>query len=112
MPTFKLVVLSNAVEGQDDVFNDWYDNTHLQDVLACPGFVSAQRFKLEEGATPGSHRYLAIYDVDAPDMESAMKTLAERAGTSSMGLSDTMAPDVMALGYRPTTPLVLPAAQS
>lgn len=111
MPTFKLVVLTNAVEGRDDVFNDWYDNQHLQDVLACPGFLSAQRFKLEEGATPGSHRYLALYDIDAPDMETAMKTLADRAGTPSMELTDSMAADVQALGYRPTTPLVLLATR-
>jgi hypothetical protein len=66
-----LVVLSNAVDGADEKFNDWYTNTHIGDVLKVPGFVAAQRFKLSEaqlggGETP--YRYLALYEVDSADL--------------------------------------------
>ena len=43
-----LLVFSNAVEGKDDEFNDWYTNVHLSDMLAADGFVTAQRFQLTE----------------------------------------------------------------
>ena len=42
MAKYTFVVLTNAVEGKDDAFDEWYTNTHLGDVLAVPGFVSAQ----------------------------------------------------------------------
>ena len=34
-----LIVMSNANEGQDDEFNDWYTNTHLGDIIALDGFT-------------------------------------------------------------------------
>jgi len=67
-----LVVLSNAVEGADDVFNDWYTNTHLPDVIRVKGFSGAQRFRLsstqmdDDGGEP--YEYLAVYEVDADDV--------------------------------------------
>ena len=38
-----LLVLSNAVEGKEDEFNDWYSNVHLHDGVKVPGFVAAVR---------------------------------------------------------------------
>ena len=37
MAKYTFVVLTNAVDGKDDTFNEWYTNTHLGDVLAVPG---------------------------------------------------------------------------
>ena len=48
MTKHTLVVLTNANEGADDAFNDWYTNTHIGDILALEGFTAAQRFKLSE----------------------------------------------------------------
>lgn len=76
METTNLLVYTNAAPGQDDAFNDWYDNTHLPQILALPMVVSAQRFSLgpigvdtsEVGAevdptAPLPHTYLAVYEV-------------------------------------------------
>ncbi len=86
-----LVVLSNACDGEDDAFNGWYDGTHLGDVLGLPGFEAAQRFKLSDGQmTRGDlpYGYLAIYEVDAEDTESAANIL--RAGSGSMEISPSL----------------------
>lgn len=77
-----LVVLSNAVEGADAKFNDWYTNTHIGDVLKVPGFVAAQRFKLSgtqlgDGETPYS--YLALYEVEADDLAATGSALTGAA---------------------------------
>lgn len=40
-------------------FNDWYNNEHLSDRLAIPGFLSGRRFV----AIEGEPRYLALYDL-------------------------------------------------
>ena len=64
----RLLVLSNAVTGRDDEFNEWYDE-HLDHVLAVPGIEAAQRFRFSDGQfppdviPPSKHRYLTIYEV-------------------------------------------------
>lgn len=86
MPTHRLIVFTDPVPGCEDEFNDWYDAEHLDDVLACEGFVAAQRFRLSdaqiasgENAAPG--RYLAIYEIEADSVEVALSRLNESAGT-------------------------------
>jgi hypothetical protein len=32
MERYTFLVLTNAVEGTDDEFNDWYNNQHLKDL--------------------------------------------------------------------------------
>lgn len=39
-------------------FNQWYDTEHIPVRMACPGFVSAQRYKSIE-----SDSYLAVYEL-------------------------------------------------
>jgi hypothetical protein len=84
-----LVVLSNAVEGSDDVFNKWYSNRHLGDIVSIDGFSAAQRFKLSErqiaGAPESPYTYLAIYEVDVDDLDAAANAMMAKA----------MAPDGM-----------------
>lgn len=50
-------------------FNDWYNNRHIPDRLALPGFLSARRFTLtdfhwEYSIVPEA-KYLALYDLDS-----------------------------------------------
>ena len=42
---YKMVVFTNAVEGKDKEFNDWYQNTHLEQIVSIKSFVRAQRFR-------------------------------------------------------------------
>jgi hypothetical protein len=52
--------------GEDD-FNEWYD-AHLPEILSIPGFVSAQRYRLEpvvvDDDVPVSYRYMALYEIE------------------------------------------------
>lgn len=84
-----LVVLTNPTEGDDDEFNQWYDSTHLGEVLGVDGIVAAQRFRLApvEGAAPCAHRYLALYELEG-EPSAAVEALTRAAGT--MKLSPTL----------------------
>lgn len=78
MPQFKMIALTNPVEGRDDEYNDWYQNVHLPEVLSYKGMVSAQRYKAavplqEPGGT--SYSYLAVYDIDTDDLGSLLQRL-------------------------------------
>lgn len=72
-----LVVMSNATEGGDDEFNDWYTKQHLGDVLGIPGFTAAQRFVYREKQNPreSPYRYLAIYEIEAETLAEAHAAL-------------------------------------
>jgi hypothetical protein len=73
MGRFVLVVLNEPKTGREDEFNEWYETTHLPDVLGVPGIVSAQRFEFVDvqGGPPSEHRYLVLFEVEAPDVEAA-----------------------------------------
>ncbi|MDY6945508.1 MAG: DUF4286 family protein [Pseudomonadota bacterium] len=86
MARYKLLVLSDAVAGRDDEFNQWYDDVHLPDVFKVPGVVGASRFRLRSG---GKWRYLAIYELDCDDPASVEQELARRAGSGQMTMSDS-----------------------
>jgi hypothetical protein len=58
-----LVMLDVDPSVDEDEFNRWYFEEHVAERLACPGFVSARRFKIVEGEP----RYLAIYELEGPE---------------------------------------------
>jgi hypothetical protein len=88
-----MVVFTEATSIEDEAeFNDWYDNTHLGDVLKTPGFVAATRYRLSpaqpEGSNPTTNKYLAIYEIEAEDIQNALDALV--AGRPDRYLSPTL----------------------
>ena len=71
-----VVVLTEPSSGREDEYNAYYEDLHLDEVLATTGWSSAQRFKLsaQQGmACPLP--YLALYEVEADDAETILTTL-------------------------------------
>jgi hypothetical protein len=63
---------ANAVEGQEQEFNKWYDTVHLGDVLAVPGMQAATRYQLEpveRSGPPAPAHYLAVYEFEGEPSE-------------------------------------------
>ena len=55
----------------EEEFNVWYD-AHLPEILSIPGFVSAQRYRLEPVVVDKDaavrYRYMALYEIEGdPD---------------------------------------------
>ena len=105
MTRYRLVVLTNPVAGRDEEYNRWYDEQHLHDVLAVPGFTAAQRFRLADASMADERfpwRYLAIYEVETDDLRGAMEALYARTGTDAMVMSDSLDMDsAAALPFEP-----------
>ena len=82
MPKKQLIlVLTEPTEGMEDEFNDYYENTHLEEVLASAGYTGAQRFKLADHVgEPCPLPYLAVYEAEAEDAETALRQLNESRG--------------------------------
>lgn len=114
MPDYKLVVLSNPTAEREDEYNDWYNNQHLQDVVAVPGFLSAQRYRLNDAmGYDHAHRYLAIYELDSSDAANSVAELLRRRGTEAMFISEALDLDGAIAGvFEPCSAVVnAPTAQ-
>lgn len=76
MPTFHVLIFTNPVEGQDEAFADWYENTHLDEVLATAGFRAAQRFDLEHQiGLEQPNRHLAVYEAEGESADEVLGRL-------------------------------------
>ncbi|MGI9825024.1 hypothetical protein [Agromyces sp. Marseille-Q5079] len=92
-----LITLINSAPGRDAEFKEWYWGTHVQEVLALPGFISARTLRLtEEPGGPAPFRYATIYEVEgtASDARNLM---------FGSGLSTSDAMDITAMIVAPFT---------
>jgi hypothetical protein len=106
---YKFLVISRPVEGQEKEYDDWYQNTHLRDVVAIDGFKSAQRFRLQQSVMPGPDLppYLAIYDLETDDINGAVQELMKRSASGQMVISKALCTDGgMAAIYEESGPVV------
>ncbi len=91
---YHFFVFSNPVEGHEDEYNRWYDHQHAQDVVAIPGFVTAQRFvknelplyRLVDLQVP---KYLIIYKIETDDIEAVFKEVNRRLESGETVISPT-----------------------
>lgn len=83
-----LIALTNAVEGREDEFNEWYNTTHLREVCNIPGIVGAKRYRLagsQAASTQKSWKYAATYDIEVDDMSAVAEELKRRRGPAGKG---------------------------
>ncbi len=77
MASWILAIETNCVDpSREGEFNDWYDNTHLPDVLETPGILRGTRY---ENMSPDEEqgKYVALYEVDTEDMDQLLADLWE-----------------------------------
>jgi hypothetical protein len=114
MPKAILVLGTNPVSAErEDEYNDWYTNTHIGDVMKLDGVTSARRFVLSPvrpapGAAPSPFRYLAIYEVEADDLQRLAVDLREAQASGQMYVSDALGSPVSTDFYVPIDGAHLP----
>jgi len=91
MGKYVMTVLTNPAPGQEDRYNEWYDNVHIHEVLKVPGFVACTRYRMRGDAVMGTaaHKYLAVYEIEAKDPEASIAAL-QQAVSNGMTLTDAM----------------------
>jgi hypothetical protein len=88
----KMMVLAKAVEGRAEELARWYDERHFNDLLAVPGFVSAERHTLVPVKKPdGSPQwnFMLIYEIEGDPM-SVLRSMGGLMGTEKMPSSDAL----------------------
>ncbi len=84
MENYMMVVFTNPIDNRDDEFNKWYDEQHLDDLLAMPGMKTAQRYRLTIGS---GWKYMAIYDVETDDLDGLMVEMFRRVKDNEIIMS-------------------------
>ena len=73
-----ILILTEPTDGQEDAFNDYYENVHLDEVIKTAGWKSAQRFRLADQAGEACPLpYLAVYEAEADDAASILTGMNE-----------------------------------
>lgn len=89
----KMVVLAKAAEGRVDELAQWYDERHIPDLLAVPGFVTAERHGVVQvkplAGTP-QWDFMLIYEIAGDDPFAVLKTMGGMMGTERMPTSDAL----------------------
>ncbi|MGI4797132.1 MAG: hypothetical protein ACRYG8_24380, partial [Janthinobacterium lividum] len=92
----------------------WYTGRHLADVVAVPGFVAAQRFRVlpTEAGTENApaQTYMALYTMRTDDPNATLLTLRGLVESGRMEMSEAMSfSDLVTLLYEPISPAVTAA---
>lgn len=64
MPKGLLLMMTDIDPANEADFNRWYEEEHLAERMAIPGFINARRFTALEGGP----KYLALYDLESPEV--------------------------------------------
>jgi hypothetical protein len=108
--TYYFFVFSNPVVGHEDEYNKWYNEQHAADVVAVPGFVTAQRFvknelplyRMVDLQVP---KYLIIYKIVTDDVEAVFGEVNRRLKTGETVISPTFDTSTsVSYVYRPFRP--------
>jgi len=88
MPKAVYVVQSSPLDAEHEpAYDEWYENTHIPEVLDVPGFVSVRRFRVVGGGED-AHTFLTIYEIEADDLNTPLKELYRRAQSGEMNILD------------------------
>jgi len=89
MAKFKLIALASPVAGKEEEFHDWYQNTHLAQIIGLPGGVGAQRYKLvAKLAGADENEWMAIYDIECDDPMTFLAAAGEASASGKLTQTD------------------------
>ncbi len=103
--TALLMVWTEVPADKEDDYNAWYNEEHIAERLAIPGFLSAARY---ESSSPGAPKHLAMYELENIDVMTSDAYLSVRANPTEW--TKRCSPDVIATTYiRNTYDQIFPA---
>ena len=79
MPRGVFLVFTNCTDpAREEEFNRWYSHTHLPDLSAAKGFVSARRYvNLDPDGSPA--KYVAAYEFESDNLSESVQDLVRVA---------------------------------
>jgi hypothetical protein len=81
-PPLVNIISTDVVPGHEDAFDRWYSEVHVPEILACPGWRSARRYR----SVDGDPTFLAVYE-----LEDEKRPFASAEYESAVGWDDQVA---------------------
>lgn len=90
MPSCKLIALTRPLPGKEAEYHDWYQNTHLPELVNTFKMKGAQRFKLAAKMMGADeNEFLAVYDIECDDPGAFMAEMGAAAQSGKMTMTDS-----------------------
>ena len=74
---------------REDDYHKWYNDTHLAEICAVDGIVSARRFAPTDGTGP----FISIYELDCDDLDGVVQKLGELGASGKMSSLELLSLD-------------------
>ena len=74
---------------REEDYHNWYNDTHLAEIVSVEGIVSARRFAPMDGNGP----YIAIYELDCDDLDAVVQRLGELGASGKMSSMEFLSMD-------------------
>ncbi|GAA4553704.1 hypothetical protein [Pseudonocardia xishanensis] len=104
-PRPMLMVFTAPVPGREVEYHRWYDEIHLDEILALPGFVGARRYDFSPAGVRGAAEpptgNLAVYELQGDPAAAVQALVAARA---TLQLSDALADGADVWLFNPREP--------
>ena len=78
LPEWLMIVNVDIDPSIKDECDHWYDTVHLPEIVECPGFVRATRYKSPTVDDDGRIYQTTIYELDNPNAPTTPECLAVR----------------------------------
>lgn len=88
-----MMVWVDVPENVEEEFNSWYNEEHIAERLAIPGFLNAARYE----ATSSGPKHLAVYEIENAAVLQSDEYLRVRSNSSEW--TKRMGPEVVATTY-------------
>lgn len=85
-----LEISSRALPGREAEYDRWYDEVHVKDVLALPGFQAAERFRRLGMDGKETGEFVTLFTVETDDPAALLQSLF--AASANMQLTDSIDP--------------------
>lgn len=85
---YLLSVSSRAFPGREADYERWYEDTHVGEVLALPGFVACERFERLAPDGQAVTEHVAVYELETDDPQALVQSLF--AAAPGMKLTDAL----------------------
>lgn len=109
---YKFIAFSNPAAGKDEEFDAWSETKHIPDVLALPGFISAQRFKycdVKSTGLPLRWKTATIYEVETDNPETFFASMFEASAQGRIPMADCADMSSAFVGlFEPASATILP----
>lgn len=81
-----------ASPDREDEYNEWYSQVHVPEVCGLEGVTGARRYQRLDAAA-GEAPYVAIYELEADDLDGVSAALTQRAMAGELTMSDSLGMD-------------------